>query len=174
MSDFIDEGKAEPAFRYKYKGVFDYDKLTTFLIKWLKNRGYDINEKKHKHKMSCPHGFEIERVIEGWRKIDDFFQYEVKVSMHLWDAHEVDVTRNGKNVKMWDARIEITIDILVVCDYQNRWSSRPFYSKLLKFYIGYVIKKEIIVKHMDPLYYRVLGLGGDIKKILEMETATVF
>ena len=60
MPDVIGEAQAHPAFRLKYKGVMDYDAMSTFVIKWLKDRHFEINEGVHKHKHSCPHGFEIQ------------------------------------------------------------------------------------------------------------------
>ncbi len=174
MSDIIPEANAHPAFRLKYKGIFDYDKLTTFIIQWMKDRHFEINEKVHKHKMSCPHGFEIEREIHGERKINDYYQYKVEAKMHLWDAFEVEAIKNGKKVRLWNARIEIQLGFDVVCDYSNKWSETEFKEKLLKFYNRYIIKKEIIIKHGDGLYYKLLSLNTQIKKFLEMETGAEY
>jgi len=169
------EGQAHPAFRLRYKGVMDYDAMSTYVIKWLKDRHFEINEGVHKHKHSCPHGFEIERHIEGWRKIDDYFLYTVEVVFFLWDAFEVDAVKDGKKKKHWDARMTVEIHFDVVCDYQDRWAVNPIIEKLRdKFYNQYIIKKEIIVKHADPLYYKLLSLHTQLKKMLEMETATDF
>ncbi len=174
MPDIIGEANAHPAFRLKYKGVFDYDKLTTFVIKWMQHRKFNINESKHKHKYSCPHGFEIERAIEGWRKIDDYYRYDIEVSFHLWDAFEVEAVKDGRTRKLWNARVEIQISFDVVCDYQDRWGKSPFMERLRNFYDQYIIKKEIIAKHADPLYYKLLSLNTKIKNFLEMETGTEF
>jgi hypothetical protein len=172
--DIIKAADAQIAFRLKYKGVFDYDKLSTFIINWLQARKYHINEKKHKHKMSCPHGFEVERVIEAWRKVDDYFRYNVFVTFFLWDAFEVDAVKHGKKVKLWNARMELQIGFQVVCDYSGKWETNPFYEKLRNFYDQYIIKKEIIIKHVDPLYYKLLSLHTKVKNQLEMETGTEF
>lgn len=175
MAHVIAEANAHPAFRLKYKGVFDFDKLTTMIVKWLQDRNFEFNEPKHKHKYSCPHGFEIERDFDGWRKIDDYYKHKVEVKFHLWDAFEVDAVKNGRKVKLWNAHMDIQLGFDVVCDYQNRWSRSPFMDKLHKnFYTQYVIKKEIIINHADPLYYKLLSLHSKIKEFLEMETPTKF
>ena len=175
MSHTIKEGQGQPAWKIKYKGVFDYNALTTFIIKWMKDRHFEVNEKKHKHKYSCPHGFEIERVFEGWRKIDDYYMYEINFHWLLLDAFEVDAVKDGKNVKLWNARMILTCSFKVVCDYENKWDQSPFVEKLhKKVYCEYVIKKEIIVKHTDPLYYKLLSLQKKVKDMLQMETATDF
>ena len=154
----------------KYKGVFDFDGLTTFVINWLKKRRYNIDEVKHKNKMSCPHGFEIEWNIKAWRKIDDYYKHHILVKYHLWDAHMVDAVKDGKKVKLWSARMEIKTVFDVECDYNNRWETSQFMEKLRNFYNEYIIKKEIIINHMDPLYYKTLELHTEMKKFLGMET----
>lgn len=175
MAHTIIEAKATPAFRLKYKGIVDYDKISTFIIKWLQDRHYKINESKHKHKMSCPHGFEIERGIAAWKKIDGYYQHNIDVKILLWDAFEVDAVKHGKKVKLWNARIEVQLGFKIVCDYAGKWDKSPFIEKLhKKVYVQYVIKKEIIIKHADPLYYKLLSLHTKLKKILEMESGTVF
>ena len=45
MSDIISEASGTAAV-LKYKGVFDFDGLSTYIIKWLKARGHQINEGK--------------------------------------------------------------------------------------------------------------------------------
>jgi hypothetical protein len=173
--DIISEANGHPAFRLKYKGVFDYDKLTTFAIKWLQDRKFEINEKVHKHKMSCPHGFEMERHILGERKIDDYFMHKVEIRFYIWDAFQVDAVKNGEKIKLWNARLEVQLHFDVVCDYSDRWAKTQFMEKLRnKFYDQYIIKREIIIKHADPLYYKLLSLHTKMKNFLEMETGTVF
>ncbi len=174
MSTTIKEGNVPVALVLKYKGVFDYNKLSTFLIRWLQDRKFEINEGKHKHKMSCPHGFEIEREIIGERKIDDYYMHKVKIGMHLWDAFEVDAVKNGRKVKLWDARMELQLGFIIELDYAGKWEGKPFIEKLRNFYNEYVIKKEIIIKHSDPMYYQCLSLHTKIKELLKMETATKF
>lgn len=170
MGDVIGEAKAHPAFRLKYKGVFDYNELVTFIINWLLDRKYEVNESLQKHKMSCPHGFEIERNIDAERKIDDYFMYKVSVNLHLWDAFEQDAVKDGKDVQLWNARMEVQIHFDVVCDYAGRYETSPFMVKLRNFYDQYIIKGTIIGGHADPLYYKLLSLHQKLKEFLEMET----
>lgn len=152
----------------KYKGVFDFDGMMDYAFKWFKDRGFEFNEKKHKHKMSCPRGFEIEWDVEAWRKIDDFYKYKLFISLHAWDAYQVDAIKDGKKVKMWYMRLELATGFQVECDYQGRWSKTPFMNKLLNFYTQYIIKKDIVVKHGDALYYKALELHTGLKKFIGM------
>lgn len=174
MSHVIKEARGEPATTLKFKGVFDYDGLTAYLMKWLQDRHYQITEKNHKHKMSCPHGFEIERSIVAYRDISEFYRYNVGIEIHLWDAFQVDAVKGGKKMKLWNARIEIQLNFKVECDYSNKWNTGPFMQKLLVFFCNHIIKKEIIIKHADKLYYKLLALHSNIKKFIGMETATQF
>jgi len=155
----------------RYNGVFDYDKLSRMILKWLSERHYEVTEGTHKHKMSCPHGFEIERKIVGVRKVNDFIEYQVNFAMHLWDAHQVEVVKDGKKIKSWKARIELISSMQVIIDYQNRWDT-PFKKKLLRFFIEYILKKEMLIKHIDPLYYKVYKLHQKIQDFLGMQSVT--
>ncbi|MBW2967107.1 hypothetical protein KY362_01335 [Candidatus Woesearchaeota archaeon] len=174
MSYTLDEAKEFPSSTLRYKGVFDYNALSTFIIKWFLDRHFEIDESTHKHKMSCPHGFEIQRDINAWRRIDDFRMYKLRIFIHLWDAFEVDAVKDGKQKKLWDARMEILLGFEVVMDYSNRYENNPWMKKLLRFYCEYVIKKETIAMHADPLYYKSLLLHEKIKEFLEMDTTTHF
>jgi hypothetical protein len=174
MSHTIDEAIGMPDMRLKVKGTIDYNGLTTFVIKWLLDRKYHVQESKHKHKMSCPHGFKIERNLLAWRKIDDYFQHDIVVRFFFFDAHEVDAVKDGKKVKLWNGRLNLHLGFEVKCDYADRWGKTIFLEKLRRFYDEYIIKKEIIAWHADPLHYEILRLHTDIKKFLEMETPTRF
>ena len=158
-------------FQLRYKGVFDFDVISTFIIGWFKDRMFDVQESNHKHKMSCPHGFEIEWAIDAWRKIDGYYQHRIKVVIKMFDAFQVDATKDGKKVKLWNARIDISMGCAVECDYQNKYESTPFMRKLHKFFVMQIIKKDVIFRHGDPLYYKTLELYTAVKKNIGMGTA---
>jgi hypothetical protein len=175
MSHKIMEANADPkewpATMLKFKGVFDYNKLSTMIINWLRNQNFRFTEGVHNHKMSCPHGFEIEREIYAEKKIDDYYQHNITILIHMWDAFEVDAVKDGKKVKLWNARIEIRMGYAVVLDYADKWGKTAFLEKLRRFYDEYIIKREIIIKQGDPLYYKVLGFHTTLKKFFEIEGA---
>lgn len=169
--DIIGEATAHPAFIIKYRGVFDYDGITTFVIKWFKKRKFNVNEKKHKHKMSCPHGLDIDWGVEFWKKIDDYYMYQADVQFRLWNARQVEVVKDGKKKMLWYAELKVVIGMDVVCDYMGRWETNQFFERLRNFYDQYIIKVDIRVRHVDPFYYKLLDLQTEIKKKLEMEAA---
>jgi len=170
MPKTIKEANAPVATKLKYKGVFDYNKLSNILIQWMRDQKYDFTESVHKHKMSCPHGFEIEREINGMKKIDENYMHRAMIAIHMWDAFEVDAVKDGQKVKLWNARIEVILGFAIDYDYANKWETSPFMEKLRNFYCEYIIKKEIIIKHADPTYYKMLALHTKLKKFFEMET----
>ena len=55
------------------------------------------------------------------------------IKMHLWDAHEVDAVKDGKKIKLWNARIEVITDFNVECDYQDRCARSAWMKKLKEF-----------------------------------------
>ena len=153
----------------RYKGVFDYYKFINFVLTWLRKRGYNVLEKTYKHKMSCPHGFELEWDIQSSRKVTPYIMYHIDMAVFLWDAFEVDAIKNGKKVKLWNARMEVRTSFKVELDYLGKWETSGFREKLRNFFDEYVIKKEIVGKYVDQLYYTCVGFHTEQKKFLDME-----
>lgn len=168
MGHVLKEGAGQVS-NLRYKGVFDYYKFINFIILWLRKRGYAVHEKTYKHKMSCPHGFEFEWDIRAFRKVTSYVMYHIEFKIFGWDAFEVDAIKNGKKVKLWNMRLEVRPSFKVELDYLGKWEDSDMKRKLRNFFNEYVLKKEMLGKHIDPLYYTCLGLHTEMKKFLEME-----
>ncbi|MBT7902302.1 hypothetical protein HN587_00425 [Candidatus Woesearchaeota archaeon] len=158
----------------QYDGVFDYDGLITFLHGWFTKRKWFFHEKVVKYKKSGL-GHEMEREWNNWRKVSEYYKYHAGLQLHLWDAFPVEVVKNGKKRKFWRARIELSLSFKVEADYQDKFGTSEFMKKLRTFMHEYIMKKEILSAHADPLYYTMLGLHNDVKQFLEMsDTQTVY
>ena len=160
-----------PVSNIRFKGVFDYDGLMQMVYDWMNNRRFKIIEKVYKHKGGSS-GWELERELEGSRKVTDYIKYVITVAVHAWDAKEVEVIKDGKKMKMHKGRLEVKMSIGIELDYAARWESSEAMEKVRNFFHNVIIKKEIAFKHADPLYYSMLALHTDIKKFLGMEGAT--
>jgi hypothetical protein len=158
-----------PVATLRFKGVFDYDGLCRFVTDWFVDRKWEVNEKADKHKLSCPKGFEIERELEADIKVNTFYKYKAQVRYNLFDAHQVEVVKDGKKQKLWEARMQVVIMASIEMDYESRWESSPFWIKLRRIYINYVIKKDMLYRHMDPFHFKLYGLFQEMKKFIGME-----
>jgi hypothetical protein len=93
----------------------------------------------------------------------------ITVHIHMWDAAEVDVIKDGKKAKLMRARMIITMDAVMVLDYNKRFSGR-FSKKLGDVYYNKIINWEWKLKYGQPLIYSVYDLHKKVKKFLNMET----
>jgi hypothetical protein len=160
-----------PVSNIRFKGVFDYYGLMEMIFAWMQNRGYIIYERVFKHKMGGG-GWEYERELEGQRKVTDYIKYVITVGLHVWDAKEVEVVKDGKKIKMVKGRLEVKMSMGIELDYAGRWDSSESMEKIRNFFHNYVIKKDIAFRHLDPLYYSLLSLHTEVKRYLGMEGAT--
>lgn len=161
-----------PVATVKYNGIFDYDRLVDFVFGWFTKRGYDFTESVYKHKEASPGFFEDDRKWDGEKKVTETIKYKITIEARLWEYETVEVVKDGKKKKMAKARLRIQFKPSIEVDYEGRWEKSAFHAKLRHFMYNYVLKKEIIIKHVDKLYYITLGLQTKIKDLLEMGAPT--
>lgn len=169
---FYDRGNPERAHFFshkkdmlKFSGVIDFDGLYRLVAKWFADRKYDFYETLYKDK---PPELELEWIAK--RKVDELYQYKIRLYFHLWDVKTVEAIKDGTKKKLTSCRMTIEFDPTVVVDWQDRWSESKFTKALLDFYINNIIKRELQLKYVDPLWYVVYRLHNIMKEYLEMET----
>lgn len=167
---FFKRGKTDHFFTsrmemLKYQGTFDIDELYVLLTKWFKDRKYDFYEQLYKDK---PPELELEWM--ALKKIDEMYQYKIRMYFHLFDVKTVEVIKDGKKKKMIFCRMTIEIDPSVIVDYQDRWTKTEFNKKLFDFYFKKIIFREFQLKVADPLWYIAYKLQNEIKEFLGMES----
>ncbi len=150
----------------QYKGVVDFDKLYNRMISWFRDRKYDFYETLYKDK---PPELEIEWSAN--RKVDDFYKYQIDVSFHLFEIEKVEAVKNGETKQMISTRMWIRFEPTLIADWQDRWGENKFTEILLKFYLGYVAKRDLQLQYADPLWYITYQLHNIVKEELGMTTA---
>ncbi len=156
----------------RYSGVFDWDAIYKTTTKWLSDRAYRIHEKSYKHKISGP-GIEVEWNMDGYRRHTEYVMFSVFVFVHIWDMTTVEIIKDGKKHKMEKGRLSIIIDIEYKTDYSGEFKG-PFNEKLKNFLDKKVLggEREEGFFWWDTLYYEGYRLFNELKKVLNMETAT--
>lgn len=157
--------------RIWYVGVFDYQKLIKTFATWFANMGYEFHENVYKHKVPSPAGSEQEFKFSGWRKVTEYTQFWIRIHGHIWEIKEIEVLVDGKKKKMAKGKIMINLTSEVWLDYNNKFTS-PAAVTLQKFLHKYVWRKQIESGWEDEAYYRMYKLHLEIKKSLNMSTAT--
>lgn len=160
---------AIPKMIIRYKGLFDFDGLYSFMVRWLKTHRYEFYEYDYKHKVPSPYGAEQEI---GWRaeqKVTEYYKYTISIYSHLWDMTEVEVVQKGVKKTLTNARIEITFDGTIDIDYEKRFAQSTFWITIRDWWHRYVRKEEIETLWHDELYYRVQKLHEAVKEYLDMQ-----
>ena len=162
-------GKLGTVTKIRYRGVYDWEGLFRLMRGWFEAREYEFYERRYKHK-SKHEGAELEINFEAWRDINEYARNVIKIYFHIWNAEEVEVVKDGKKKKMWDARMLIEFSGLVELDYDNHWEHSFFLRHLRNFYHEFVIKQEIDNIWTDKLWYKINDLQQECKRFLGMQS----
>jgi len=168
MSD-TKTGNLSSVTKIRYRGLYDFEGLFRLMRAWFEAREYDFYEKRYKHK-SKPAGAELEINFEAHREINEYARNVIKVYFHIWDAEEVEVVKDGRKRKMWDARMLIDFSGLVELDYDSHWDHSPFTRTMRSFYHRFVIRHEIDDVWTDKLWYKINELQQECKRFLGMQS----
>lgn len=150
----------------KKKGLWNFKEFYNFCFEWFQSEGYILTESKYQDKMQEA-GQEI--VIEwlGWRKITDYFKFEIKVEWHILGMKTEEAEREGKKVKTNKGELEVKVTGQLVRDYENRWELKPFWKFLRGVYERYVIRTTVD-EYEDRLIEDTLKFIGQVKSFLEL------
>lgn len=151
----------------KYKGIFDLDGVYNYIYKFLKDRLYDVQEKRYKNKPDSPWGFEHEIDIVAFRKVDEYYMYHFKCTIHARDC--TDVIHNGE--KLTNGRVSIEMDGSVERDWQKRFSGNRFMEFLGVLY-NRMTQMHFELARWDVQHYELHGLQEELKKLLNMHADT--
>ena len=125
--------------KVKHSGIFDFKETYRILWEWLVDQGYDINEKNYKEVLGAGNAREIEIEWDAVRKVSDYFRNEIKVNWHIIGMTSVEVEIDGVKQKMNKGQFELEAKCILQKDYDDRWTSNPFYKFLRTLYDRYII-----------------------------------
>lgn len=154
-----------------YSGVFDYEKLIRTIAGWFGEMGYEFIEDVYKHKVPSPAGSEQEFTLSGWRKVNEYVMFWIRIKGHIWELKEIDVVVDGKKKKMARGKVQLIFTPEDWLDYNNKFKG-PMGEKLQKFLNKHVWLKQIESNWEDELYYRMYKLHRVVKETLNMSTIT--
>ena len=153
----------------KYRGIFDYPGLLRVIYNWGTRQGFEVHEKKSKHKVPDARGAEQEQTILGWRKVDAYEKDWFVVDTRSEYLKDVDVIVDGKKKRLTQGKIRIRFSGYVELDYNNRFETSKFMEGVRDFYHKFIIRPHIQNVYEDRLYYRIYKLNKKVKEHLEME-----
>ena len=150
----------------KFKGVFDFDGFFKYMVKWIKDHDFDFYESKV---WDYP-PYKVHKLM-GRKKINFYCMFMLLPEIWVWEAKDVEVVRNGHVKKLTDARLKVVINGGYILDYDGDFEKAGL-KKLEKFLNGKILYHENLLKYFDYLDYYLYDFMTDVKKYLEMETAS--
>ena len=147
----------------EYRGVMDLEGLCRLIIKWFQDRSFEFHETTYKHKPGMI-GKEQEMKWEAWQKMNEYIRQWFDVYMHVWDIQEIDVVKEEQKVKMIKARIRILINGYVERDWQKTFGKNRLLKRIMKFYDGYIVYKDMTGIWADMVHYKIAKLHNEIKE----------
>lgn len=159
-----------PTVFLQYKGVWDMQDLYETIADFMREHKFKLYEKMQRHRHPSPFGVERQYLLEGVRKVEEYYKWTVTVNIETFDEHEVDVvSKEGAKSKMSKGRMWMRINGVVETDYDKVFESKSFHAQLRNFYNKYLFKKKIEGVYWDELYYKVvLKIHAKIKERLKM------
>jgi len=160
---------ALPKTSIKHRGLFSLSGLLQDVRKWFELNDYEFHEPKHKYKVPTPAGAEMEIIMRGERKINEYLKYYVHIYFHIWEIKDVEMIRQGIKTKANDAKVLVEVFGEYELDWQGRFGGNKFLQELQSFYHKYVIKRTIQDWWEDNLFFKINALTKTIKNSLAFE-----
>jgi len=151
--------------KLKHTGIVDFKELYNFCYTWLTDEDYFVIEKNYNEKIT-PQGKEVEIQWVAFRKISDYFRFELKFTWRVI-LTPIEVEKNGKKIKADKAYIEIKIDGVLQKDYEHRWENNSFLKFLRGLYDRYIIRGRI-EDYETKLYDEIEEFRRQVKSFLAL------
>ncbi len=151
----------------RYRGIFDFDGLYKFIVKWIKDHDFDFYETRVMDKPP----YKIHKLM-GRKKINFMVMFVIHTELWLWEAKPVKIIKNGKTKTLTEARMKILISGDIIWDYDGDFEKSQGLKKMENFLNWKILYHENLLKYLDYFDYYLHDYMTEIKKYLEMETAS--
>jgi hypothetical protein len=151
----------------RYRGIFDLDGLYKYMVKWIKDHDFDFYERRILDKPP----YKIYK-FEGRKKISFYCMFLMLPEIWIWEDKPVEVIREGHVKQLTEARMKIVINGGYILDYDGDFEKSIGLKKIENFLNNHILYHETLLKYFDYLDYYLYDFMTDVKKYLEMETAT--
>lgn len=129
--------------KVKYEGIMDFKEFYKFCYQWLaEEMGLDIVEDKYAEKISGD-SKNIKVDWTGTRKVTDYFKFSVSVKFEVLNLVNVEITQDGKKIKMNKGSVEVKVKGTLVRDYEGKFEKTATRKFMRSIYEKWVIKSRI-------------------------------
>ncbi|NTV23122.1 MAG: hypothetical protein HGA85_01960 [Nanoarchaeota archaeon] len=151
----------------RYRGIFDFDGFYKYVVKWIKDHDFDYYEPKVLDKPP----YKIYKMM-GRKKVSFFAMFMVLPEIWIWEAKPVEIIKDGQKKVLTEARMKFVVNGGIILDYDGDFEKSEGQKKMEKFLVDKILYHEVLLKYFDYMDYYLYDFMTDIKRYLEMETAT--
>ena len=136
----------------KYGGIFDFSDFYNFCYEWLtEETGLFIMEDKYVENLQGD-SKNIDIEWTGTKKVTDYFKFEVKVAFKILGLTNVEINHNNAKIKTNQGSVKLTIQGILVRDYQGKFE-KDAYKKFLRS----IYEKWVITSRIDQMEDKLVG-----------------
>ncbi len=125
-----------------YEGLFTVGDLYKVINKFFKDKTYDWREVRHHEYVGDASKF-VEIEMRPNKIISDYAKKEIRIYLMISDMKDVIIEQDGKKINMQKGKIDISIDAVLITDYEGKWESTPFYYFMRTVFDKFIYKRYI-------------------------------
>lgn len=154
--------------KIKNSGIFSFADFYKFCHDWIAEElKFEVSEDKYAEKLSGDSkNMEIEWTC--WRKVTDYFKFEIKASFRIIGLTNVEITKNGMKIKTNKGNVELSIKGNLIRDYQGKFEKTAFQKFLRGIYEKWIIYSRVN-DYEDKLIGNCEELLNQAKAYLDLE-----
>jgi len=138
--------------KIKFGGVFNFADFYRFCYDWLLDEtNLIVSEDKYVEKL-VGDGKNIDVEWNCFRKITDYFRFEVKINYRILGMTNIEVQKDGAKLKMNKGSVEVGVKGTLVRDYQGKFEK----TSTQKFMRG-IYEKWVIPSRVDQYEDKLIG-----------------
>jgi hypothetical protein len=154
--------------KVKYSGIFNFPDFYKFCYDWLVDEEeFIVSEDKYTEKLAGD-AKNVEIIWRGFRKITDYFKFEIKVDFRIIGLAQAEITQGGVKLKTNKGTIEIKITGTLARDYNGKFEKTAGQKFMRSIYEKWVIPTRVD-QYEDKLAGICDGFLGQTKAWLDLE-----
>ena len=129
--------------KVKYDGLMDFKEFYKFCYQWLVEEAeLDVVENKYAEKISGD-SKNVDVEWSGKRKVTDYFMFQVSVKFKVLNLTNVEITQEGRKIKMNKGSVEVSISGTLVKDYEGKFEQNSTQKFMRAIYEKWVIHSRV-------------------------------
>jgi len=154
--------------KIKYVGIVNFADFYKFCYDWLtEETELLLSEDKYIEKLSGD-SKNIDIVWTGFRKVTDYFKFDVKVAFKILGLTKVEITEAGRKINTNKGSVEVSVKGTLTRDYKGKFEINAFNKFLRSIY-----EKWVIMGRIDQMEDKLISdcdeFLGQAKAYLDLE-----